>query len=128
VPGQLASAEARTLLTFDREARLLLEELRELVEQERAESKRRKEVIQPGEIVSEDRAARALPLRRADAVTWLRQEGLSQPLAGRRVVVWDAVLARLVGPHSPVPEPRRQRSRNTDTEPPLLASPGRIFG
>lgn len=112
----------------ERELGILVERLRSLVDQEEAVLARRKEVIRPGEVVSEDRAARALPLRRADAVTWLRQEGLSQPLAGRRVVVWDAVLTRLVGPQPPVQQPQRQRSRNTDTETPLLASPGRMFG
>ena len=127
MPGQLASAEARALLTFDREARLLLEELRELVEQERAESKRRKEVIQPGEIVSEDRAARALPIRRAAAVGWLRREGLSVKLDGRLVVVWDRVLERLGGPQPPAP-PSQQKNRKTDAGPPLLARPGRMFG
>ena len=89
--------------------RLLLERLTELVEREQAESKRRKEVIQPGEIVSEDRAARALPIRRANAVGWLRREGLSVKLDGRRVAIWERVLERLGGRPAPTDElpPRR---------------------
>lgn len=47
------------------------------------------------EVVSEGRAARALPWPHEEAVTWLRREGLSAPVDGRRVVVWDRVLARL---------------------------------
>ena len=86
---------------------------------------RRKEIVQPGEVVSEDRAARALPIRRADAVGWLRREGLSVPLEGRRVVVWDRVLERLGS--SPAPSPRRP-SRTRRDEPLLLAVPGRMFG
>jgi len=122
------SAEARAFLAVDRETRLLLEELRELVEQERAESKRRRNVIRPGEIVSEDRAARALPIRRSDAVGWLRREGLSVKLDGRRVVIWDQVVARLGGSQPPSPPPQSKKKRKTDPGPPLLATPGRMFG
>jgi hypothetical protein len=125
-----ASREVEALLDVDRDLRRLVSDLRDLVGQERAESKRRKEVIQPGEIVSEDRAARALPIRRADAVGWLRREGLSVQLEGRQVVVWDRVLERLGGAPAPAPAevpPRRRKKRKT-ADPPLLAKPGRMFG
>lgn len=75
--------------------------------------------IPSGSVVSEDRAARALPWRRGGAVDWLREQGLSVVVAGRRVVVWDAVLERL----RPAP-PSVRRSGG----PKPLAKPGRIFG
>ena len=81
--------------------------------------------IQPGEVVSEDRAARALPIRRADAVKWLRSEGLVRTLAGRRVVVWNAVLARLQ--QQQASGDRRERTQSRSAFQPL-AKPGRIFG
>lgn len=76
------------------------------------------------EVVSEDRAARALPWRRSDAVSWLRREGLSRAVDGRRVVVWRSVLASLEKrPHLPA-APRSAKRR----EEKLLASPGRLLG
>jgi hypothetical protein len=83
---------------------------------------------QPGEIVSEDRAARVLPWRRRDAVAWLRREGLSVEADGRRVVVWEAVLARLAGGASTPTPSRRPRRRAPSGDLPLLAPPGRMFG
>ena len=80
----------------------------------------------PGEIVSEDRAARALPWRRADAVAWLRVEELSVPLGRRRVVAWDRVLKRLGAGSSPRKEPARRRKRAEGGSAPL-AKPGRMF-
>jgi len=77
-----------------------------------------------GEIVSEDRAARSLPFRRSDAVAWLRREGLSSTVEGRRVVVWDRVLARL-GAKEAVRDGARRAS--TSKEPELLAEPGRVL-
>ena len=59
--------------------------------------------IPAGSVVSEDRAARALPWRRGDAVAWLREQRLSVLAAGRRVVAWDAVLERLRPPPPPPP-------------------------
>ncbi len=77
--------------------------------------------ITRGEIVSEDRAARALPIRRAEAVAWLREEGLV--MRGRRVVAWDRVLNRLES-ESLEPGPRPRLSHKVTP----LAKPGRIFG
>lgn len=79
--------------------------------------------IQAGEIVSEDRAARALPMRRSDAVAWLRAERLSAPAGSRRVVVWNDVLDRLRP--AAAPAERRRLDRGTPTT--LLAVPGRIL-
>jgi len=84
-----------------------------------------KRTIPVGAVVSEDRAARALPWRRGDAVTWLREQRLSNPASGRRVVVWDAVLERLRPP--PPPAPRVPSGRNARA-PKLLAKPGRFEG
>ncbi len=81
--------------------------------------------IQPGEIVSEDRAARALPVRRSDAVAWLRAERLSAPVGRKRVVVWSDVLDRIRSSAAPPPHPSR-RARATPEK--LLAVPGRILG
>jgi hypothetical protein len=80
------------------------------------------EPIRPGEIVSEDRAARALSWRRRDAVAWLRREGLSVVVDGRQVVVWDDVLdaVRRAGRR----RPPRKRAVPTITP---LATPGRIL-
>ena len=83
---------------------------------------RPKPTIPAGSVVSEDRAARALPWRRGDAVAWLREQGLSVPAAGRRVVVWDAVLERLRFP------PQRAQRKARSEAPKPLAKPGRIFG
>ena len=123
-----SNREVGVLVEVGADLRRVLADLRELVEQEQAAAKRRKELIHPGEIVSEDRAARALPIRRGDAVAWLRREGLSAKLDGRRVVVWDRVLERLGGAPPPTPPSQRQKSRKTETDPPLLAKPGRMFG
>lgn len=79
--------------------------------------------IARGEVVSEDRAARALPIRRSDAVAWLREEGLVTVMRGRRVVVWDRVLGRLE-----TEPPERAPRRRPSPGPPPLAKPGRIFG
>jgi len=84
-----------------------------------------REKIGPGplraeDIVSEDRAARALPWRRRDAVAWLRREGLSVMADGRRVVVWAAVLERL-RPDSRALTPAPARA------PRPLARPGRTL-
>lgn len=79
--------------------------------------------IARGEVVSEDRAARALPIRRSDAVAWLREEGLVTVMRGRRVVVWDRVLGRLE-----TEPPERASRRRRSQGPPPLAKPGRIFG
>jgi hypothetical protein len=73
-----------------------------------------------GDIVSEDRAARALPWRRRDAVAWLRREGLSTLVDGRSIVLWDAVLDR-IRPRQPSRRTRAPKS------PPLLARPGRML-
>jgi len=78
------------------------------------------EPLRDGDIVSEDRAARALPWRRRDAVAWLRREGLSVVADARRVVVWGAVLERLR------PRVRRVRQRASGGVVPL-AEPGRIL-
>jgi len=80
-------------------------------------------VIPPGSIVSEDRAARALPWRRASAVAWLRDEGLSVVADGRRVVVWDAVADRLRATRRAAVELRQRLG----PMPPLLGTPGRIL-
>ena len=82
----------------------------------------------PGQVVSEDRAARALPWRRADVVSWLRREGLSVPIDGRRVVIWSHVLDRLrsgVPPRASLSGSRFKRSRDA---PALLGKPGRVLG
>jgi len=86
-------------------------------------AQREKKPIRRGEVVSEDRAARALPVRRADAVLWLRDEGLVSVLAGRRVVVWDGVLDRL---QPQLPTPRKGALGGSQLRP--LATPGRILG
>ena len=83
-----------------------------------------KPVVPAGAVISEDRAARALPWRRQSAVRWLREEQLSVPVDGRRVVAWDAVVDRL-RPPSPPSGPRRSR-RGPAVKP--LAKPGRILG
>ena len=64
------------------------------------------------DLVSEDMAARSIPIRRKDAVNWLRAQGLSVEVAGRRVVVWDAVLARL-RPAAPAPTRTPRKARGT---------------
>lgn len=80
------------------------------------------EPIRPGEVVSEDRATRALSWRRRDAVAWLRREGLSVDVDGRQVVVWDAVLEAIRGRGARAQPPRRPSPRITP-----LATPGRIL-
>jgi hypothetical protein len=86
---------------------------------------RRTAPIHAEQVVSEDRAARALPWRRRDAVSWLRANRLSVVADGRRVVVWGRVLDRLgeVAAPTPVAASRAGRSRRTR----LLATPGRIL-
>jgi hypothetical protein len=84
----------------------------------------------PGSIVSEDRAARALPWRRKDVVAWLRREGLSKLVDGHRVVVWEDVAARLAeGTTQPAPQRRSRSAMATSsvTDPPPLAKPGRML-
>ncbi len=46
-------------------------------------------------VVSVRTACEWLPLARDDARRWLREQGLVSVIAGREVVVWRAVLARL---------------------------------
>jgi hypothetical protein len=84
--------------------------------------------LRPGEVVSEDRAARELPFRRSDAVHWLRAEGLSVPADGRRVVSWSAVLERL-NTHRDAPARSREgRPTAAVPGPKLLDVPGRTLG
>jgi hypothetical protein len=80
------------------------------------------EPIRPGEVVSEDRAARALSWRRRDAVAWLRREALSVVVDGRQVVVWDDVL-------DAVRRAGRRRAPLKRAAPTItpLATPGRVL-
>jgi len=83
---------------------------------------------QPGEILSEDRAARALPWRRSDAVAWLREQGLSRVVDRRRIVVWDDVIRRLRAPEMEISEPTGWTRRGPAAGgPPHLAEPGRCM-
>lgn len=54
-------------------------------------------------------AAKLLPIRTDDALSWLREEGLVRVLSGREVVIWGDVLIRL-------------RHSVVDTPAPVLAS------
>lgn len=60
-------------------------------------------------VLSLAQAAEALPLREADARTWLREQGLVRFLDGREVVIWADVLVCLRAPvvDEPTPAPRR---------------------
>jgi len=87
----------------------------------RGDEKPLKPPIPRGAIVSEDRAARALPWRRRDAVAWLRRRGLSVIVDARRVVAWDEVLVRLR------PRPQAQPASGRSGSPPHVAKPGRIL-
>ena len=49
----------------------------------------------PDDVLSEAQAVERLPWRKADARRWLRREGLSVEVDGRRVVVWADVVGRL---------------------------------
>jgi hypothetical protein len=84
--------------------------------------------LEPGTIVSEDRAARSLPLRRADAVAWLRREGLSVAVDGRHVVAVDPLLARLSSGPAPAASTRaHRRDARPHNGPAPLAAPGRCL-
>lgn len=58
------------------------------------------------DLMSEDAAARSLPIRRQDAVRWLRREGLSVEIEGRRVVAWPEVMRRFRTPEAAATNPR----------------------
>ena len=94
------------------------------------------------DVISEDAAARMLPIRRCDGANWLRREGLSVLVEGRRMVVKASLLARLSAPAratSPTPgvasqeAPRRRKARSdkgggpfNPTEGPLKGPGGRL--
>ena len=83
-------------------------------------------------LVSEDKAARLFPMRREDARTWLRHEGLVKTISGRRVVSLAALQERfdprttsLDAPEAGSKTRRSARtSRSTSTR--IKAKPGRL--
>lgn len=85
------------------------------------------------DVISEDAAARMLRMRRGDAAKWLRREGLSVLVEGRRLVVKAALLARLSPPAraaAPTPDnasqqaSRKRRARSADGNGPFKHPPG----
>lgn len=69
----------------------------------------------PGDVLRVSEAARALPIRTADALGWLRSRGLVHDLLGREVVIWADVLVALREgvPAAPPPTTRPRLARSS---------------
>lgn len=69
----------------------------------------REQIAAPEEdVLSESQAVERLPWRKGDARRWLRREGLSVEVDGRRIVVWSEVMDRLRR-REDAPSPTRHR-------------------
>jgi hypothetical protein len=58
--------------------------------------------LSAGDVLTPSEAARALRMREADALTWLRDRGLVRAVAGRERVIWGDVLSAIRTGDAPV--------------------------